>query len=239
MAVACAVTVGEFAAAESPIRRIERFGQPEVQDLHRPVVANFDVRRLQIAMDDAVVVGLLERLGNLPRDWKRLFEWYGAPRHPGGEILAVHEFHHDRMDPVCFFETVDLGNVRVIQPRERPRFPLKTPQSLGVSREHLRQDLQRDVTIQLRIARSIDLAHATGAKSIEDFVRAEAGAARETHEVSDTQSILILGPACAHGRIGMPKVSEYSQRRIDALPKPIQGLGWTRQPERRQPDRAG
>ena len=38
------------------------------------------------------------------------------------------------------------------------------------------QDLDRDVAIQLRVARAIDLAHAAGADRHDDFVRAEASA---------------------------------------------------------------
>jgi hypothetical protein len=35
-------------------------------------------------------------------------------------------------------------------------------------------DLDRDLAIQLRVARAIDLAHAAGAERRDDFVRAKA-----------------------------------------------------------------
>ena len=54
--------------------RIQRFGETEVEHLHRAVGADFDVRGLQIAMDDALLVRGFERVGDLLRDRQRLGE---------------------------------------------------------------------------------------------------------------------------------------------------------------------
>ena len=56
------------------------------------------------------------------------------------------------------------------------RFALEPREPIGVGGERLGQDLDRDVAIQLRVARAIDLAHAAGAEGRQDLVRAEAGA---------------------------------------------------------------
>ena len=61
------------------------------------------------------------------------------------------------------------------------RFALESREAIGVAREHLGQDLDRDVTIELRVARAIDLAHAAGAEGREDFVRAESCAGLQCH----------------------------------------------------------
>ena len=45
-----------------------------------------------------------------------------------------------------------------------------------------RQDLERDVAIELRIARAVDLAHATGAERAADFIWSDPGAGAEAHE---------------------------------------------------------
>jgi len=44
------------------------------------------------------------------------------------------------------------------------------------------QHLDRDLPLQVRVGRAIDLAHATDANLGGDFVRAEAGACVECHE---------------------------------------------------------
>ena len=43
-------------------------GEPEIEHLHRTVECDLDVRRLEIAMNDAFLVRRLERFGNLTRD---------------------------------------------------------------------------------------------------------------------------------------------------------------------------
>ena len=51
---------------------VEGLREPEVEDLHRTVVADLDVGRLEIAMDDALLVRGLERVRNLARNRERL-----------------------------------------------------------------------------------------------------------------------------------------------------------------------
>jgi hypothetical protein len=58
----------------SAFRRTRKLGEPEVEDLHRPIVPNLDVGGLQIAVDDTLFVRGFERLGNLSRDGERLID---------------------------------------------------------------------------------------------------------------------------------------------------------------------
>ena len=50
-------------------RRIERFGEPEVEDLDVAVLVDLDVGRLEIAVDDAVLVGGSRELRRSARRW--------------------------------------------------------------------------------------------------------------------------------------------------------------------------
>ena len=52
-------------------------------------------------------------------------------------------------------------------------------------RERLGQDLDRDVSVQLRVARSIHLAHPAFANLRDDFVDAETGAGGEGQTLVD------------------------------------------------------
>ena len=79
-------------------------------------------------------------------------------------------------DAAGLFEAVDGGDVRMVQRRERLRFALEPREAIGIAGERVRQDLDRDVAIQLRVARAVDLAHAAFADRRDDFVDAEAGA---------------------------------------------------------------
>ena len=49
-------------------------------------------------MDDALLVGRFERLGDLLSDWQRLVQRNGAARDPIGQRLTLHQFHDERVD---------------------------------------------------------------------------------------------------------------------------------------------
>ena len=69
----------------------------------------------------------------------------------------------------------------MIQRGEHLRFALEPREAIGIVREGLGQHLDRDVAIQPRIARAIDLAHAARAEQRQDFICAETSAGREGH----------------------------------------------------------
>ena len=94
-----------------------------------------------------------------------------------GEIFPLDQFHHQRRSAVReLFEAVDGGDARVVEGGERLRFAREACESIGIAGEQLRQDLDRDVALELRIARAIHLAHSACAKFPEDLVRPDARA---------------------------------------------------------------
>ena len=85
------------------------------------------------------------------------------------------------MDPVRVLESVDVRDVGMVERRQHLRFAVEARQSLRVVGEDVRENFDRDVTVQLRVARPIDLAHAAGPEGGQDFVRAEAGSGGQGH----------------------------------------------------------
>src|SRR5919201_1463403 len=67
-----------------------------------------------------------------------------------------------------------MRDVGMIERREKFRFALEAGQAVRIVRECFRQDLDRDLALQPRIARAIHLTHAAGAEGRKDLVRAEA-----------------------------------------------------------------
>ena len=63
----------------------------------------------------------------------------------------------------------------------RERFLQEARDAIGIAADRLGQDLDRDVALQLRIARAIHLAHAAGADRVEDLERTKPRAGREAH----------------------------------------------------------
>jgi hypothetical protein len=81
-------------------------------------------------------------------------------------VLALDELHDQRAPGARIFNAVDLRDVRMVEGGECLRFAFETHQTIRIARERLRQNLERDIAIELRVARAIDLAHATRAEQL-------------------------------------------------------------------------
>jgi hypothetical protein len=62
----------------------------------------------------------------------------------------------------------------MVQRGEHLRFALESGQAIGIAREYLGQDLERDIAAEPRIARAPHFAHAARAEGGQHFIRAEA-----------------------------------------------------------------
>ena len=69
-----------------------------------------------------------------------------------------------------------MRDVRMVQRREHLRFTAEPSNALGIVRDRGQEDLDRDVAIQLRVARAVDLAHSARANRRKDFVGTKASA---------------------------------------------------------------
>ena len=113
----------------------QRFRETEVEHLDRAVTPHLDVRRLQVAVNDPLLVRGFERLGDLLRDRQRFVDRDRATRDALGQVLALDQFHHERGDAAAFFEAVDGGDVRMVERGEHLGFALKSRQPVVVCRE--------------------------------------------------------------------------------------------------------
>jgi len=69
-------------------------------------------------MHDAALVRRFERLGDLPRDGKRLGDWHWSAGQAFCQRRSFDELEHERRHAFGVFETVDRADVRMIQGRE-------------------------------------------------------------------------------------------------------------------------
>jgi len=84
------------------------------------------------------------------------------------------QLHHEGVNAFAVFESVDGRDVRVVQRGKNFGFALKPREPIGVRGERARENLDRDLTLQFRIGRSIHLAHPAFADLRGDIVNAEA-----------------------------------------------------------------
>ena len=69
----------------------------------------------------------------------------------------------------------------MIQAAGRARFLLEPALAIGIARERRRQNLDRDLALQLRVAGAIDLPHAAGAEPAEDLESADSITRGQAH----------------------------------------------------------
>ena len=134
-------------------------------------------------MDDALPVRVVERVGDLDAEAQRLVERQRPLREPLGERLAFEQLHDQVVGVALVADVVERADVRVRELRDRLRLALEALADFGGFREVLGQHLDRDRAVEARVARAIDLAHATRAERRKDLVGAEAGAGCEGHGV--------------------------------------------------------
>ena len=112
----------------------------------------------------------------------------------------------------------------MVQRRGRAGLLLESMEAIGVGRERDRQDLDRHVTTQPRIARAVDVAHAARANERDDFIGAEPCAGGKTHRPT-----LIL-PKQWNAKPA--KAAWFDKLTMSAHPEPVEGCALCVQPRR-------
>ena len=125
-----------------------------------------DVARLDVAVDDALSMSVVQRVRHFARDAKGLGSRDRAAPHDAiPERLPFDVRHHVVQEPVGFTRIVERQDVRVLQPGR----------DLDLSKESLRadrlgelrtQDLDGDGTLVLQVRGQVDRSHAALAELV-------------------------------------------------------------------------
>src|SRR5690242_2659933 len=91
--------------------------------------------------------------------------------------------HDDEVCAVVVTDVVNRADVRMIEGRDRAGLAIESRATVGIVTELARQNLDGYRAIEPRIACLIDLAHATRAERLEEFIRAETRAQAKAHRV--------------------------------------------------------
>ena len=162
------------AAAEA---RIELAAEPEIHEDDAPSGGAHDVRQLHVLMDDSGGMHGGEGAAEIDPDERRL-----APVEDAAllenvvERLAAQELGPDpdlTVDPVGAEDRHDVGI-----PHERQETGLAHDLVARIG-DVSTQDLERDLAVEPRVARTVDRSERAGADTFEDFELAPAGAGRE------------------------------------------------------------
>ena len=144
-------------------RRGRLFGEPEVEDLGLAARGDENICRLDIAVDNALGVGGIERVGDLNG---KVHDLLGGERPAGNTHIQGHAFeqlHGDEAVPAIFANFMDGANIGMIQGGGGAGFALETLQRLRVMGQFIRQEFERNMAAELEILRFKDDAHSTAA----------------------------------------------------------------------------
>ena len=155
--------------------------EAEVQQL-RAGTREHHVAGLQIAVDDARAMRVVERVGDLAAVAQHLVGRQRAAREPIVQRLALEILHDDERSwpscsptsnsaQMCGWLSAEMARASV---SKRARRSGRSASSGGSS-------LIATARSEPRVAGPVDLAHAAGADERQDFVRAESHAGRQGH----------------------------------------------------------
>jgi hypothetical protein len=155
----------------------DALGQSEVEDLDLvgiPDALHEDVARLEIAMEDAFLVGVLDTVADLSKELEPITQselMVIAVARDGASFDKLHD--HIGGSFWCLARVEDSRDARVVHGCESAALEVEAPeQSLG--REVRADELDGDALLdRLRAPSEIDRAHAAFADLLEEFVGAD------------------------------------------------------------------
>jgi hypothetical protein len=133
-------------------------------------LGNKDVRRLDVAVDDAFRVRGVERIRNLNRQPKQNVGLDGPAGNAMLQRQPVEKLHHKKGMAILLPDLMNGADIGMVERRSRLRLTLKPRQSLRVSNNVIGQKLQGDKTVQGNVLGLVDNAHAAAPKLLDDTV---------------------------------------------------------------------
>ena len=125
--------VGERSETHAGPREVGELasGQAEVEDLHFVIVGDQNVRRLDVAMDDAELMGMSEAARDLRHDGDGVLDRERSLLHALRQRSALIERHGEEEAAVTGLADVEDGaDVRMIESRGRARLGEQAPRRL-------------------------------------------------------------------------------------------------------------
>ena len=150
-----------------------RLARPKSVTCGWPVGVDQHVRRLQIAVQNAVLVGIMDG----PRDHGEVARGLARPQrtagHQGTERLALDAAHAEIRLPVHLARAVDGDDVGMRQVRRRLGLRLKARMVRRRGQLAAQDHFQRDDALQAALPGLVDDAHAAAAQFFEQFIIAK------------------------------------------------------------------
>src|SRR6266567_6099333 len=132
-----------------------------------------NIARLNVAMQDTVLMGVMKRARQLRDKFRRLANWHQLAPNDFIELAAFDKFHAEVTSAVTFPDFVNRNDARIVQVCGGFRFQAKALEMRFRRPVTETDDFQRDDPIQTFLPRAINHALAAAANLFLQFVIAE------------------------------------------------------------------
>jgi hypothetical protein len=146
------------------------FGQAEVEDFGVTAGGDENIGRFDVAMNDSLGVGGVQRVGEVDAERKEGFHFQGAPGDVVLQRRAFQKLHGNVRFSILFADVVDGADVGMIQGRRCLGFALKPGERLWVSCDVFGEELERDETMEASILGFVDDAHTAATELLDDAI---------------------------------------------------------------------
>jgi hypothetical protein len=184
------------------INGTESFRQTKIQNLRGAVGTKFDVRRLEIAMDDPAFMRSFQSFRDLLCKQQHFTDRNTTAPDAARKRWSFNKFEDERLHCIRAFDSIDSGDIRVIQSSEDLCFTPEGGKPGVIPGGSIRSHLERYITIKLGIVGTIDLAHAAGTDKFQNRIGTQ-GVVRFQH------TLVCVGNRTYARRYGVTKGIEY------------------------------
>ena len=147
---------------------------PEVGEVDEVAGGQQDVRRLDVAVDDAGPVRRVERVGDLLDDADGPFRWQRAVGgEQGSQVAAPDQAHVDEHALLDHAEVVDRDDVRGVETGGDPGLAAEALADVGIVLVVGQEPLERDRALAHGVEGLVDLAHPAAPEPRPHAVRTE------------------------------------------------------------------
>src|SRR5678815_365117 len=154
-------------AARNLSRRLRKLRETEVENLRAVLVADEDVRRLDVAMDDALGMGGVERIGQLDGNVEQVCDFQRSPVDPIAKALALERLHHDVRSAFVVADVEDGADARMTQRARGSSLDAESLECLMARCRLRRKELESDLPAQPFVFGEIHHSHSARTEGTE------------------------------------------------------------------------
>ena len=148
----------------------QQLGESEVQHLGMAAIGNEDIGRLDVAMNDALLVRRVQRFGNVERNPQGLVGVQRIAVEHLEERVALHVLHHDVRTVAVLADFVHRADVGMVQSGSGARLAAKALQRGGVLDHVVRQEFQRHEAAKIEVLGLVNQSHTPTANQFNNAV---------------------------------------------------------------------